>query len=34
MPAFAMRDVIDRLDSMGVETDTILLVGGGARSGV
>ena len=30
--AFAMRDVIDRLDSMGVATDTILMLGGGARS--
>ena len=30
--AFAMRDVIDRLDTMGIATDTILLVGGGARS--
>jgi xylulokinase len=30
--AFAMRDVIDRLDTMGVATDTILLLGGGARS--
>jgi len=30
--AFAMRDVIDRLDTMGIATDTILLLGGGARS--
>jgi xylulokinase len=30
--AFAMRDVIDRLDTMGVATHTILLLGGGARS--
>lgn len=29
---FAMRDVIDRLDTMAVATDSILLVGGGARS--
>ena len=27
-----MRDVIDRLAAMGVATDTILLLGGGARS--
>ncbi|HTE49601.1 MAG TPA: FGGY family carbohydrate kinase [Kofleriaceae bacterium] len=30
--AFAMRDVIDRLDELGVPTGSILLVGGGARS--
>ena len=30
--AFAMRDVIDRLATMGVATDTILLLGGGAHS--
>jgi len=30
--AFAMRDVVERLDAMRVEADTILLVGGGARS--
>lgn len=30
--AFAMRDVVDRLDAIGVATDTILLLGGGARS--
>ncbi len=32
--AFAMRDVILRLDAMGVRGDTILLLGGGARSRV
>jgi xylulokinase len=32
--AHAMRDVVDRLDSMGVPTDKIVLVGGGARSEV
>jgi len=30
--AFAMRDVVDRLVELGVADDTILLVGGGARS--
>ncbi len=30
--AFAMRDVVDRLGEMGVGTETILLLGGGARS--
>ncbi|MBM3600658.1 MAG: hypothetical protein FJX35_20845 [Alphaproteobacteria bacterium] len=30
--AFAMRDVVDRLSAMGVPTDAILLLGGGARS--
>jgi xylulokinase len=30
--AFAMRDVVDRLRQMGVATDSLLLVGGGARS--
>lgn len=30
--AFAMRDVIDRLAQMGLATDSILLLGGGARS--
>ncbi len=30
--AFAMRDVIDRLASMGVTVDSLLLLGGGARS--
>lgn len=30
--AFAMRDVVDRLDALGVATDTIRLMGGGARS--
>lgn len=30
--AFAMRDVIDRLDALGVSTARVLLVGGGARS--
>jgi xylulokinase len=32
--AFAMRDVIARLDAMGVRGDTILLLGGGAHSRV
>jgi xylulokinase len=32
--AFAMRDVIDRLAQMGLATDSILLLGGGARSRV
>ena len=30
--AFAMRDVVDRLAEMGVATDSLLLLGGGARS--
>ncbi|MBM3534163.1 MAG: hypothetical protein FJX60_14140 [Alphaproteobacteria bacterium] len=30
--AFAMRDVVVRLDAMGVTAETILLLGGGARS--
>lgn len=30
--AFAMRDVVERLDAMDVATETILLLGGGARS--
>jgi xylulokinase len=30
--AFAMRDVTDRLAQMGVATDSLLLLGGGARS--
>ncbi len=30
--AFAMRDVIDHLAALGVRTDDILLLGGGARS--
>jgi xylulokinase len=30
--AFAMRDVIDRLDQMGIATDSLLLIGGGAHS--
>ncbi|MGH6718193.1 MAG: xylulokinase [Alphaproteobacteria bacterium] len=30
--AFAMRDVIDRLDAMGAAVGTIMLLGGGARS--
>ncbi|MGH6947302.1 MAG: xylulokinase [Kiloniellales bacterium] len=30
--AFAMRDVVDRLDEMGVDTTRVLLLGGGARS--
>ena len=29
--AFAMRDVVDRLDAMGVRTDRIRLTGGGAQ---
>lgn len=32
--AFAMRDVVDRLDSMGIATDRICITGGGARSQV
>jgi xylulokinase len=32
--AFAMRDVADRLRDLGVVTDTLLLLGGGARSRV
>lgn len=30
--AFAMRDVVDRLSAMGVATDSLLMLGGGARS--
>lgn len=30
--AFAMRDVVDRLDAMGVATDSLLLLGGGAHN--
>lgn len=30
--AFAMRDVVDRLDQMGVDTHALLLIGGGAHS--
>lgn len=30
--AFAMRDVIDRMAAIGVATDSILLMGGGAKS--
>ena len=30
--AFAMRDVVDRLDAMGVATNSLLLLGGGAHS--
>ena len=30
--AFAMRDVVDRLDALGVRTDRLRLMGGGARS--
>ncbi|MEZ5833996.1 MAG: FGGY family carbohydrate kinase [Dongiaceae bacterium] len=30
--AFAMRDVVDRLDQMGVTTKSLLLIGGGAHS--
>ena len=32
--AFAMRDVIDRLDALGVPTERLRLMGGGARSGL
>jgi len=32
--AFAMRDVVDHLAALGVGTDSLLLLGGGARSGV
>jgi xylulokinase len=32
--AFAMRDVVERLDAMGVRTDRIRLTGGGAQSRV
>jgi xylulokinase len=32
--AFAMRDVVLRLDRMGVATDPVMLLGGGARSEV
>jgi xylulokinase len=32
--AFAMRDVTDRLGQMGIATDSILLLGGGAKSRV
>ncbi len=32
--AFAMRDVIDRLRAMGVTIDALLLLGGGAKSGL
>lgn len=30
--AFAMRDVVDRLDRMGVDSRSLLLIGGGAHS--
>jgi xylulokinase len=30
--AFAMRDVVDRLDRMGVDARSLLLIGGGAHS--
>lgn len=30
--AFAMRDVVDRLDELGVSTDRLRIMGGGARS--
>ena len=30
--AFAMRDVVDRLDTLGVRTDRLRLMGGGAQS--
>ncbi len=32
--AFAMRDIVDRLAALGVGTDRLRLMGGGARSGV
>lgn len=32
--AFAMRDVIERLRAMGLAIDTVILLGGGARSGI
>ena len=32
--AFAMRDVIDRLDQLGVATGTVVLIGGGSKSRV
>jgi xylulokinase len=32
--AFAMRDVVDRLDALGVATNRLRLMGGGARSEV
>lgn len=32
--AFAMRDVVDRLEALGVATERLRLMGGGARSGV
>jgi len=32
--AFAMRDVVDRLSALGVRTDRLRLMGGGARSGL
>jgi xylulokinase len=32
--SFAMRDVVDRLDVLGVPTGTLRLMGGGARSGL
>lgn len=32
--AFAMRDVVDRLDGLGVETGILRLMGGGARSAI
>lgn len=32
--AFAMRDVVDRMDAMGIATDRIRLCGGGAKSRV
>jgi xylulokinase len=32
--AFAMRDVIDRLDALGVPTNRLRLMGGGARSDI
>jgi xylulokinase len=30
--AFAMRDVVDHLDALGIVTESLLLLGGGARS--
>jgi xylulokinase len=32
--AFAMRDVVDRLDVLGVRTDRLRIMGGGARSDI
>jgi xylulokinase len=32
--AFAMRDVVDRLGTLGVQTDRLRLMGGGARNAI